>query len=254
MRSRFTLVADAAHLPTKIEDGTATAKASDSNNVGLLICKCHKGRLPSGSIVGAKLCVRVGSNEASEKVIESDFSWHNFYDLTESTVNTIGVLVREGYTTAKIAEILKLPEALVSKVMAHCLNFNIDVPQHLCVLVNEASLEDGSIALEIKRKGKVEALGRIALKDVIEGGKKSDVGVMKIRRLLHMKDPRARSHEVSTRNDLDVELHLFAFSPSRAPEERRRRPSSVSRSSASRSSVSLAKDAQPTDQKPVLEI
>lgn len=232
----FTLVADPSHLPSQVVGAKSKIGATIAplvptkrKNVGLLICKCHKGKMPSAQILGAKLCIRAGFAETMEKVTKSDFSWQDFGELHEGTVNTIRILVKEGYPALKIRDIFKLPEALVNKVIAHCLDFNVDVQQHLCILLDESCFTDSDVTLEIKRKGRVEAAARIPLADVIAGGKNSDLGVMKIRRLVHLTDPRRSNQPVrasANRYDLDLELQLFAFSPARNPEERKQRPPS----------------------------
>lgn len=214
-----TLIAEPACLPKP--------EAAESGNVAVLVCKVFRGRLPEAKVEGAVLCVRVGNaaNAGIERnFLKTDETWKSFVDLTEAVVNTIEVLVREGFSASRIAEVLKQPEPLINKVMAHCLGFNVDLPQHACLLVHADSLPNGFIELEVKRKGRIEAATRIPLKEVVLGKH----GNMNVRRLVSLTpagssssylrrtptdktEKKERSGQSGNRFDLDVELQLFAF-------------------------------------------
>lgn len=110
----FTLDARPEQMPEPNE--------STNSNIALLVCNVLKGRLPDARISGAALFLRIGAAEIARKFRRSDDTWKNCTELTEGVIHTIEVLVREGLSASRIAEVLKRPEALINKVMAHCLD------------------------------------------------------------------------------------------------------------------------------------
>jgi len=220
------LIDDAQRLPQPDQDAAHQKSADDNVPTALLICNVMKARVPPDRVQGTSICVRVGDMEVERKGSLADETWKTFKEVTrDSLVSAIEVLVREGFSSAKIAEALDKEEPLVEKVAAHCLGYNISCAQHMCVLVRPADLTKGNIEFEIKRKGRIDASARVPITSVVAAEN------MKLRKAVKMHSgpagsskSRARKYENSSQSqahrfDLDVEMHLFAFSLAKRANE-----------------------------------
>lgn len=223
------LIADASRLPKAEEKhGPQRSEKATEDHAALLICNVMKARVPQDRVHDCKMCVRVGDVEVERKCTPADETWKSFVDLTrDSTVNAIEVLVREGFTSERIAHVLKKPEPLVNKVMAHCLGYNVGCAQHMCVFVRPKNLHGGHIEFDIKRKARIEASARLSMESVIESPS------MRLRKYVKLSTgpqgggtfsrtklkgegaPQNTSH----RYDVDLELQLFVFSKTKGAEE-----------------------------------
>jgi len=220
------LVADKEALVRSIGTGGKRLAA-------LLVGALVKGRLPADSIAGSSLLMRVAGRQDARPCTHRDDSWRQYVDLSDKLARTIEVLVREGFSPAKIAEILKVEEPLVMKAMAARLGFNVELAQHLCVFVEANELMNrGYVEFEVQRKGRCIASARVSLMEVQEAKD------LKFRQLIeltmkHKEGHRARadgSNTIATaskvvsdddsrqRFDLDIELQLMAFGPKGDPD------------------------------------
>jgi len=195
----------------------------------VLVCTIIKGRVPPDHVQGSMLGLAVypGGDEANpRRILPSDITWQATLGLDDNAISTIRTLAREGLSSEKIAVVLNMPEALVSKVMAHSLGFNVEVPQRLEVLVQLDALNCGDIQLEFRRRGRCEAATRIPLQNVVTApGQK-----LLLRRMVALQPTAnsrmrwgaqqvglaaevAASTEASERFDFDVEFNLMGYVP-----------------------------------------
>jgi len=173
----------------------------------LLVCKVVKGRIPPGKVQGSTLHVSSASAEDERKLCAVDDAWLAQVGIDESKVSTIGVLTREGFDAEKIARVLKMERSVVHKVMAHCLSFNVELPQHLCVPVAASGpTGGGDIRLEVRRKGKCDAKGTVPVQSVLKAPS------MHLVRTVAFQSTAADGGE--SRYSFEVDLQLLAFAAS----------------------------------------
>jgi len=180
--------------------------------IGVLVCHVPKGRLPeTNAVMEYALRVRLGNDQNEHPFTMLDTAWRTDYrTFTDTTENTIKALAQEGFTAERIAKMMSMEEPLVAKIVAHDLGFNVEIPQHLCVLLTSIELPDDleseacCVRLEILHQGRVEASGNVSLGTVLKASG------MKIRSLVECQVVYGLS---GARYDLDVELRLFACVP-----------------------------------------
>merc|ERR1712227_10537 len=93
--------------------------------------------------------LRVSIDQCQDERPFSERDYGEFWkevQLSETTLSTIEELSHAGFPAERIATMLKIKKELIAKVMAYRLKFNIELPQHLCVMVHKTALREESNA------------------------------------------------------------------------------------------------------------
>merc|ERR1719291_1361568 len=139
-------------------------------HVALLVCTVMKGRLPPpgppARLADFAMRASLGSDACSAPFAPRDEAWREAVSVPESTAAAVQALFEEGFALGRIASMLRLDEALVAKVNADRQEFNVEVAQHLCLLVDSHGLTQGAVEFEVCLQERVQARGRVPLVQV----------------------------------------------------------------------------------------
>lgn len=212
-------VRSSSDLSTLLATAQPVQKEDPSRDeaVALLIVSVIKGRIPLAKDEEATnytFHVSVTDQHRDQRpFIPRDTEFWKFVNLSDTMLNTIKELSSAGFPAERIATMLKMKKEVVAKVTAYLLKFNVELPQHLCVLVPKSALkEDGQAEFQVLDARKSpQARGSVELSALWRAKG------MKMRSLVNLKptDEAAKVSEVDLKEsfDLDVEIRLLAFVP-----------------------------------------